>query len=104
MYQSKEDMVKKLSNEINLSLNESYKLMQEARRISPTAVSLLTIREKDSNTLRIAIDDETRVSQRKGNLYLIVILLMTLESVHILHSPYFFGLSNIGTSMNLNSP
>ena len=33
-----------------------------------------------------------------GNLYLIVILLISLESVHILHSPSFFGVSTAGTA------
>jgi hypothetical protein len=30
-----------------------------------------------------------------------VILLMALESVHILHPPYFFGLNTVGTTHGL---
>ena len=75
--------------------------MQEARKIAPTGVSLLTLKEKDSSTLRVDIDDDTSVSKGKGNLYLILILLMALESVKILYSPYFFGLSIVGTTHGL---
>ena len=36
-----------------------------------------------------------------GNLYLIVILLMALESLHILQVPSFFGIKNISTKHGL---
>ena len=63
LYQSKEDMVKKFSEEGNISLNEKFKLMQEARRSIPIGASLLTIKEKYSSTLRIPINDKIEVSQ-----------------------------------------
>ena len=62
LYQSREDMVKKLSDESNLSLNETFKLMQEARRSTSTKVSLLTVKEKYTITLRVAICDKSEVS------------------------------------------
>ena len=37
--------------------------MQEVRKITFTGTSLLTVRERDNNTLRIAIDDQTEGSQ-----------------------------------------
>ena len=36
-----------------------------------------------------------------GNLYLIVILLMDLESIHIHHPPFLFGMSTIGAKNGL---
>ena len=63
LYDSKQDMVKKFSKERNLSAKENFKLMQEVGKISFTGTSLLTIRERDSNTLRIVVDDQTEGSQ-----------------------------------------
>lgn len=57
LYDSKQDMVKKFSEERNLSSEENFKLMQEVRKNTFTCTSLLTVRERDSNTLRIAVDD-----------------------------------------------
>lgn len=57
-------MVEDFLEERNKSLDENYKLLQQARKkvhVGPT--TLLTIREKDSNTLRIATDDPDHVSQ-----------------------------------------
>ena len=56
-------MVKNFSDEMNLSLNENFKLMQEARRNSSIEVSLLTVREKDTSTLSVSMSDESEVSQ-----------------------------------------
>ena len=56
-------MVKNFSEERNLSAEENFKLMQEVRKSTFTGTSLLTIRERDSNTLRIAVDDQTEGSQ-----------------------------------------
>ena len=62
LYHPRVDMVKKFSDERNLSLNEKFKLMQEARRSSSTKVSLLTVREKDTSTLRVVMSDKSKVS------------------------------------------
>jgi len=56
-------MVKKFSEETNLSAEENFKLMQEVRKITFAGTSLLTIRERDRNTLRIVVDDQTEGSQ-----------------------------------------
>ena len=58
LYYSKQDMVKKNSEERNLSLKENFKLIQEERKSTFTWTSLLTIREKDNNTLRIYVHDQ----------------------------------------------
>ena len=50
-------MVKKLLEERNLSAEENFKLMQEVRKNTFAGTSLLTLRERDSNTLTIAVDD-----------------------------------------------
>ena len=63
LYDSKQDMVKKFSEETNLSAEENFKLMQEVRKITFAGTSLLTIRERDRNTLRIVVDDQTEGSQ-----------------------------------------
>ena len=55
-------MVKKFSEERNLSAEDNFKLMQEARNNTFAGTSLLTIRERDNNTLRIAVDDQTKGS------------------------------------------
>ena len=56
-------MVKKFFEERNLSTEENFKLMQEVRKSTFTGTSLLTVRERDNNTLRIAVDDQTEGSQ-----------------------------------------
>ena len=63
-YHSRDDLVKDFLEERNKSLDENYKLLQQARKkaLAGTA-TLLTVREKDSNTLRIATDDPDHVSQ-----------------------------------------
>ena len=53
-FHSKENLVKDFTEERNKSINESYKLMREVRRSIPVGTSLLTVREVDSNVLRIA--------------------------------------------------
>jgi hypothetical protein len=40
----------------------------------------------------------------KGNLYLMVIFLITHESMHIHHSPLIFSLNNIGIAQGLKFP
>ena len=55
-------MVKKFLEERNLSVEENIKLMQEVRKKTFIGTSLLTIRERDNNTLRIAMDDQTEGS------------------------------------------
>ena len=62
-FHSKEDLVKDFTEERNKSANENYKLMQEIRRTIPVENSLLAVREKDNNVLRIATDDREQVSQ-----------------------------------------
>ena len=56
-------MVKNFLEERNLSLEDNFKLMQEVRRSTLTRTSLLTIKEKDNNAIRIAADDQNEVSQ-----------------------------------------
>ena len=63
LYASKQDMVKKFSEERNLSAEENFKLMQELRKNTFTGTSLLNIRERDRNTLRIVVDDQSEGSQ-----------------------------------------
>ena len=63
LYESKQDLVKKFSEERNLSVEENFKLMQEVRKNTYASSSLLTVREKDSNTLKIALDDQVEGSQ-----------------------------------------
>ena len=58
LYESKQDLVKKFSEERNLSAEKNFKLMQEVRKNTYPGSSLLTVRERDSNTLRIAVDDQ----------------------------------------------
>ena len=62
-YESKEDLVKKFSKERNLSSEENFKLMQEVRKNTYASSSLITVREKDRNTLKISIDDQVEGSQ-----------------------------------------
>ena len=56
-------MVNKFSEERNLSAKENFKLMQEVRKNTYAGSSLLTIRERGSNTLRIVVDDQAEGSQ-----------------------------------------
>ena len=62
-FHSKEDFLKDFTEEINKSINENYKLMQEVRKSIPVRNSLLTIREADSNVLIIATENQEQVSQ-----------------------------------------
>ena len=62
-FQSKVDLVKDLTKERNKSINENYKLMQGVRRSIPVGISLLIVRETDSNVLRIATENQEQVSQ-----------------------------------------
>ena len=62
-YESKQDLVKKFSEERNLSAEENFKLMQEVRKRSYASSSLLTVREKDNNTLKNVVDDQVEGSQ-----------------------------------------
>ena len=49
--------MKKFSDE------ENFKLMQEVRKNTYAGSSLLTVRERDINTLRIVVDDQEEGSQ-----------------------------------------
>ena len=62
LYESKQDMVKKFSEERNLLVEENFRLMQEVRKNTYAGSSLLTVRERDNNTLRIAVDDQAEGS------------------------------------------
>lgn len=63
-YHSRDDLVKYFLEERNKSLDENYKLLQQTRKKTPVGTTiLLTVREKDSNTLKIATDDPDHVSQ-----------------------------------------
>ena len=73
LYESKRDMVKKFSQESNISAEENFKLMQEVRKNIFAGTSLLTVRERDSNTLRTAVDDQTEGSQVKIQMDKIVV-------------------------------
>ena len=61
-FHSKEDLVNDFIEEINKSINDNYKLMQEVVRSNPVGTSLLTVRKTDNNVLRIATDDQEQVS------------------------------------------
>ena len=63
--ESKHDMVKKFLEERNLSVEENFKFMQEVRNNTFEGTSLLTVRERDNNTLSIAVDDQVEGSQVK---------------------------------------
>ena len=58
-------MVNKFSEERNLSAEENFKLMREVRKNTFAGSSLLTIKERDNNTLRIVVDDQAEGSQVK---------------------------------------
>ena len=58
LYESKQDMVKKFSEERNLSTEENFKLMQEVRKNTFASTFVLTVRERHRNTLRIAVDNQ----------------------------------------------
>ena len=62
-YESKHNLVKKFSEERNLSAKENFKLMKEVRKNTDASSSLLTVREKDNNTLKIVVDDQVEGSQ-----------------------------------------
>ena len=53
LYDSKQDMVKKFSEERNLSAEENSKHMQEVRKSTFTGTSLLTVREGDISPNRL---------------------------------------------------
>lgn len=74
LYESKQDLVKKFSEERNISADENFKLMQEVRKRSYASCSLLTIREKENNTLKIDVDDQVKGSQVKIQMDTIAIL------------------------------
>ena len=74
LYESKQDMVKKLSEERILPAKENFKLMQELRKNTFAGTSLLIVKERDSNTLRIAIDDQTEGSQVRIQMDKILVL------------------------------
>ena len=63
LYESKQDLVKKFLEERNLFAKENFKLMQEVRKNTYASSSLITVRERDSNTLRVLIDDQAKRSQ-----------------------------------------
>ena len=67
-------MVKKFSEERNLSAEENFKVMQEVRKNTYTSSSLLIVRERDSNTIRIAIDDKVEGSPVRIQMHNISIL------------------------------
>ena len=62
-YESKQDLVKKFSEERNLFVEENFKLMQEVRKSSYASSSLLIVRERDNNTLKIVVNDQVEGSQ-----------------------------------------
>ena len=63
-YHSIDDLVKDFLEERNKSIDENYKLLQQARKKAHVdSTTLLTVREHDSNTLSIATDDLDHVSQ-----------------------------------------
>ena len=55
-------MVKTFYEERNLYAEQNFKLMHEVRKRTFTGTSLLTIKERESNTLRIVVDDQTEGS------------------------------------------
>lgn len=63
LYEPEHDLVKKFSEERNLSTEDNFKLMYEVRNNTYAGSSLLTVRERDNNTLRIAVDDQAGGSQ-----------------------------------------
>ena len=63
LYESKQDMVKKFSQEINLSVEQNFKFIQEVRKNTFAGTSLLIVKERDNNTLRIVVDDQAEGSQ-----------------------------------------
>ena len=73
-YESKQDLVKKLLEERNLSFEENFKLMQEVRKNTYASSSLVIVREKDNNTLKISIDDQLEGSEVRIQMDKIAIL------------------------------
>ena len=66
-------MVKKFSEERNLPAEVNFKLMQKIGKNTYAGSSLLTVREKDNNTLRIAVDDQAKGSQVRIQMEKIVV-------------------------------
>ena len=73
-YESKQDLVKKFSEEKNISVEENFKPMQEVRKSSCASSSLLTVRERDNNTLGIVVDGQVEGSQVRIKMDKIAIL------------------------------
>lgn len=65
--------MKKFTEENNISSKEYLKLMHEVRKNSYVSSSLLTIRERDINTLRIVVDDQVEGSQVRIQMDIIAI-------------------------------
>lgn len=64
LYHSRDDLVKDFLEERNKSLDENYKLLQQAmKKDLMDSITLLIVREEHSNTLRLGIDDPDHVSQ-----------------------------------------
>ena len=66
-------MVKKFSEERNLSAEENFKLMREVRNNTYVGSCLLIVKERDINTLRIVVDDQVERSQVRIQMEKIVV-------------------------------
>ena len=66
--------MRKFTEENNISSEENLKLMQEVKKSSNVSSSLLIVRERDNNTLRIVVDDQVEGSQVRIQMDRIAIL------------------------------
>ena len=64
-YKSKEDLIKEFLDERSVASKESYELVKEARKMEISQSSMITVKEKDSGAFRIAVTDNSQVTQVK---------------------------------------
>ena len=84
--------------------NRPHSVMKAAFHSSPSLIRTLLKPHRRSIFVKYLAPCSLAIKSSilgNGNLYLILILLMALESVHILQPPSFFGLSTVGTAQGL---
>ena len=64
-YKSKEDLIKEFLDERSVASKESCELVKEARKMEISQSSMITMKEKDSGAFRIAVTDNSQVTQVK---------------------------------------
>ena len=64
-YKSKEDLIKEFLDERSVASKESYELVKEAKKMEISKSSMIAMKEKDSGVFRIAITENSQVTQVK---------------------------------------